>query len=74
MTAPYFGCANDLNLQAMVDDPADLKRGRPLGPASGDRESTAVDTYRQGKIPPFGQTATPASAVTIMSGGSTGSQ
>jgi type IV pilus biogenesis protein CpaD/CtpE len=45
----YLGCTNHVNIQTMLDRPADLEHGRPLGPAGGERESLAVDTYNQGK-------------------------
>ena len=51
-----LGCANLANLQAMVADPADLTRGRPMTPASGARLSRAVEDYEQ---PPANASAAP---------------
>jgi hypothetical protein len=51
--SPSLGCVSALNLRAMVEHPADLERGRPLGPASGERESRAVEAYDQGKVQPL---------------------
>jgi len=51
--SPYLGCVSAVNLRAMVADPADLERGRPLGPADGERQTGAIEAYRQGKIKPF---------------------
>jgi type IV pilus biogenesis protein CpaD/CtpE len=48
----YLGCANAVNLEAMIDQSDDLQAGRPLGPASGERESLGVVLYNQGKIAP----------------------
>ncbi len=46
----YLGCANRANLDAMVVDKHDLIVGRKLGPADGERELSAVEDYKQGKI------------------------
>lgn len=51
--AAYFGCSNEQNLRAMVDNPSDLEKGRTLGPANGERESTHVEDYRKGKTKSF---------------------
>jgi type IV pilus biogenesis protein CpaD/CtpE len=51
--SPFLGCIAAVNLRAMVANPADLRRGRSLGPADGDRESQAIETYQQGKIKPL---------------------
>ncbi len=48
--AEHYGCVNQANLRAMVDNPADLETGRPLGLASGERESLGVDAYNRGKV------------------------
>lgn len=40
-----FGCVNAHNLRAMAS-PADLARGRALGPADGPVEAAAVERYR----------------------------
>ncbi|HEY2616165.1 MAG TPA: CpaD family pilus assembly lipoprotein [Acetobacteraceae bacterium] len=51
--SPYLGCTIAVNLRANVANPADLEIGRPLGPADGQRETLAVETYQQGKIKPL---------------------
>jgi type IV pilus biogenesis protein CpaD/CtpE len=42
------GCLNRSNLAAMVANPADLTRGRPLGPADGARQTVPVEAYQKG--------------------------
>jgi len=49
----HLGCVSADNLRAMVANPADLQRGRPLGPADADRVSQAFEVYQQGKIKPL---------------------
>ncbi len=51
--SPYLGCNVAVNLRADAARPADLERGRPLGPADSQRETLAVETYQQGKVKPF---------------------
>lgn len=51
--SPYLGCVSAANLRAMVEKPEDLERGRQLGPANGEREAKAIETYRQGKVAPL---------------------
>lgn len=46
-----FGCATELNLRAMLADPADLDRGQELAPANGQPAVDAVERHRQGKLP-----------------------
>lgn len=41
-----FGCSNAYNLSVMIDDPADLERGRNLDPADAERSSISVMRYR----------------------------
>jgi pilus assembly protein CpaD len=50
---PYwnFGCANQRNLAAMVDNPADLVQPRGEQPAYEARRSVALEKYRKGEIP-----------------------
>jgi pilus assembly protein CpaD len=50
---PYWnlGCANQRNLAAMIDNPADLVQPRGETPAYAARRSVAVDKYRKGDIP-----------------------
>jgi pilus assembly protein CpaD len=47
---PYynFGCANQRNLAAMVDNPSDLVQPRPETAAYTPRRSIAFDKYRKG--------------------------
>jgi hypothetical protein len=71
--APYLGCISAANLRAMVANPADLERGRPLFPANGERESLAVEAYQQGKVKPFqGASASGAGSTQSGSSGSSG--
>jgi pilus assembly protein CpaD len=50
---PYWnlGCAQQRNLAAMVDNPADLVQPRGETPAYTARRSVAIDKYRQGQNP-----------------------
>jgi pilus assembly protein CpaD len=48
-----FGCANAQNLGVMVADPADLTRGRELGPQDGTQAVGAIQRYRTGKVTPL---------------------
>ena len=50
---PYWnlGCANQRNLAAMVDNPADLVQPRGETPAYSPRRSVAIDKYRKGENP-----------------------
>jgi pilus assembly protein CpaD len=54
-----FGCANQRNLAAMVDNPADLVQPRGETPAYTMRRTTVVEKYREGVDP---STQPPASA------------
>jgi pilus assembly protein CpaD len=45
-----LGCATLGNLARMVADPADLARGRELGPADATREAEAIVRYRTDKV------------------------
>lgn len=45
-----FGCSTTANLGLMVADPADLVRGRRLGPADGTAMMQALQRYRAGRI------------------------
>ncbi len=42
-----FGCAAQNNLAAMVANPADLVRPRPLGPAHGGRRAHVIQVYAE---------------------------
>lgn len=44
-----FGCANAANLAVMAA-PADLLRGRALGPSDGALEAAAIDRLRTDKV------------------------
>lgn len=46
-----FGCANQRNLAAMVDNPSDLVQPRGEAPAYAGRRSVAIDKYRKGENP-----------------------
>lgn len=50
---PYWnlGCANQRNLAAMVDNPADLVQPRGETPAWTSRRTRVVERYRQGQSP-----------------------
>ena len=50
---PYwnFGCANQHNLAAMVDNPADLVQPRGDAPAYQARRSVGLEKYRKGENP-----------------------
>jgi hypothetical protein len=70
--SPYLGCVSDANLRAMVEDSADLDVGRQLGPADGDRETRAIESYQQGKVSSFqgsGSMAPPTSSAAAGGGG-----
>jgi pilus assembly protein CpaD len=43
-----FGCANQRNLAAMIDNPADLVQPRPETPAYTARRTAGFDKYRKG--------------------------
>ena len=44
-----FGCANQRNLAAMIDNPADLEQPRSESPAYTARRSEAFEKYRKGE-------------------------
>jgi pilus assembly protein CpaD len=46
-----FGCAQQHNLAAMVDNPADFVRPRALTPADGSRRADVISKYRRGEDP-----------------------
>jgi len=50
---PYWnlGCAQQRNLAAMVDNPADLVQPRGEGPSYTARRTVAIDKYRKGESP-----------------------
>lgn len=45
-----FGCATATNLSLMIADPADLVRGRTLGPGDGEALSLGIQRYRAGVV------------------------
>jgi pilus assembly protein CpaD len=47
---PYhnFGCANQRNLAAMIDNPADLEQPRSESPVYTARRTAAFEKYRKG--------------------------
>jgi len=47
--SPYLGCVSRANLELMLDDKHDVIAGRSLGPANGERESSTVKAYEEGK-------------------------
>lgn len=64
MPSSNFGCANAMNLAAMVADPRDLVRGEDEGLADGRRAAKAVNEYWAGKqptLPKEGPNAVPKS-------------
>jgi type IV pilus biogenesis protein CpaD/CtpE len=69
----YPGCNVAANLRAMIAESTDLWRGRPSGPADGERESRAVESYQQGKVKAFEGTGalTPAIAMPGSASGGT---
>jgi pilus assembly protein CpaD len=46
-----FGCAQQHNLAAMVEDPADFVRPRAMTPADGNRRADVISKYRRGDDP-----------------------
>jgi pilus biogenesis lipoprotein CpaD len=45
-----FGCATQTNLGLMIENPADLARGRELAPADGIHAAEGIVRYRAGEI------------------------
>jgi hypothetical protein len=70
--SPQLGCSNNMNLLLMLDRPADLVTGRPLGPANGEREAIAVERYKQGQVAPLGNGS--STTQFVISPGASGSQ
>ena len=48
-----FGCADAINLGAMIANPADLWAGRDPGAADGAAAAAAIQRYRNGKTTPL---------------------
>jgi len=44
-----LGCANQANFAAMVENPADIVRPRPLDPANGQRRAKVIADYATGR-------------------------
>jgi pilus assembly protein CpaD len=59
-----FGCANQRNLAAMVDDPADLVQPRGETAAYAMRRTTVIEKYREG-VDPTTQPPSSAAAAKI---------
>jgi len=68
--SPYLGCVSVANLRAMVADKADLDGGKPLGPASGEVATLAVEAFEQGKVKGF-QGASASGSTSAQGGSST---
>ena len=47
--SPGFGCAHQSNYAAMVVDPNDLHRARPMTPPDRAARERVIDAYRDGK-------------------------
>ena len=60
----FLGCVNRENLTNMLERQEDLAHGRALGPARGERASSAVDAYNTGRTRLPG--GTPAAGPTIV--------
>jgi len=48
--SPNFACAYQYNIAAMVSDPRDFERARPMGPASTERRGVVRDKYIRGEV------------------------
>lgn len=48
--SPYLGCVNQANLEQMLADKHDLKKGRALAPGDGARDAKAIQDYKDGKV------------------------
>ena len=48
-----FGCANALNLRAMIADPADLSDAQPVPPPVGEPAVRAIGRHRDGQAVPL---------------------
>ena len=68
----YLGCINEVNITRMLECPDDLRYGRLLGPASGVRESLAVDAYNQGKTKLPSNTSSAIPTIVMPAGGGAG--
>lgn len=68
---PAEGCVNQANLAAMVADPKDLARGKPLTETDGARQALIVGAYRRHEDKPSAPPAGGASAAsaTPLTGG-----
>lgn len=63
--SPYLGCVNKANLDQMLVDKHDLKKGRALAPANGARQAKAVKDYEEGKTKSSTGTGTTGSALLL---------
>ncbi len=50
MPQPQIGCATQRNLALMIDNPADLVAGRPLGPTDAQHDAAALQRYHDNKV------------------------
>ncbi len=48
--SPNFACAYQYNIAAMVSDPRDFERARPMDPASTERRGVVRDKYIRGEV------------------------
>ena len=62
---PYaeFGCASQNNLAAMVADPRDLIRLRPMSPGDAERRREVFESYRRGNVTSADRSAEESGAV-----------
>lgn len=66
--SPDLGCMNRANRASMVESPADLREGRPLGPASGARESLGIKAYEEGRVKAFKNSSMPGPTIVLPGG------
>jgi len=60
--SPYLGCTNYVNLVNMLESPADLDQGRPLGPEDSARETVVLKNYDENISTPFKEINAPNAA------------
>lgn len=60
------GCLNRSNLAAMLVNPADLTRGRPLGPTDGAHAAAAVEAYQKGMAKGLGTSSASSSTQLLL--------
>ena len=64
-----FGCANQRNLAAMIDNPADLVQPRSESPAYTARRSEAFEKYRKGETTVATKAAEQSGSISQVGGG-----